>query len=190
VIVRAVDQGVSVAAGASAEVSWFPHVRRAPIAATGTALKEILYTTGVTPAQSLASGVSARLEFGPEPNDGLRYYTNTAGDWTFTHAASGGIDSVSMTNPGLYLIHARLSFATPGNYNKTLSLVCNSAETNPIGNANEQVDSFDSNAQTVTAVSLFALSATSAPGFNTVTASGLQSSGGGEPSHALDRTAG
>jgi hypothetical protein len=110
VIARAVDQGVKVTAGSEAEVSWFPHVRHAAVAASGGgAAPDYIMMTGVASAIPNAVGGAS----GQVPWDHATFVSNNAGLWTFTLDGFGNIVQVLSTQTGRFEAMAVFHFDAP-----------------------------------------------------------------------------
>jgi hypothetical protein len=134
VIARAVDQGVKVTAGSEAEVSWFPHVRHAPIAASGGGgAPDYIMMTGVATAiPSVFGGASGQV-----PWNHATFATNNAALWSFTLDGFGNIVQVITTQPGRYEAMAVFHFDAPAAaVDETFSLsIFGGGVTNPYNSA-------------------------------------------------------
>jgi hypothetical protein len=109
VIARAVDQNVSVAAGASAEVSWFPGVKNAAAAAAAGGAPDYIMLTGVAHAiPSVPLGASGQV-----PWSAASLVSNNAALWTTTLDGGGNIVQVNTTQPGRYESFAAFHFDAP-----------------------------------------------------------------------------
>lgn len=96
VIGRAVDQGVKVTAGSDADVTWFPGVKGAAVAASGA--PDYLVLTGV--GQTVIDppiGDSDHAKFNAATAE-----TNDLSSWTLVLDGGGNVKEVDTTVPGRY----------------------------------------------------------------------------------------
>lgn len=96
VIARALDQGVKVTAGQSAEVSFFPGVKHAATASTGTALSWAFMAQTVNPFAD-TGGFEVDIDL-----DTASFLTSDAG--TYATGVSGGHHGIQINAQGTYLV--------------------------------------------------------------------------------------
>ena len=109
VIARACDQGVSVAAGGSAEVSWFPRVGRAQAASSAAGAPDYLFLQGV--GQTITRppiGDNDHAKFNAATAD-----SNSIGTWTLVLDGGGNVKEVDTTTPGRYLGICNFDWSIP-----------------------------------------------------------------------------
>lgn len=127
VIARAVDPAVSVAAGASADVSFFPGVKHAAAAAATGAAPDTVRLRGVNMVvPSVPGGFSGEITW----NNATKVETGT-GIWTYTLDGSGNVVEVLASAPGLYEMFFACTFDAPS-ASVTESLTANVFGTIPL----------------------------------------------------------
>ena len=110
VILRAVDQAVSVAAGASADVSWFPGLKHAASAAAAGTFPFLILKGSTTLIPHIPVGLSDHARFTAAPE-----WTNDVSQWSFLLDGGGLIYEIDVAGPGLYYIACQFEWeATAG----------------------------------------------------------------------------
>jgi hypothetical protein len=107
VVARAIDTAVSVAAGGSAEVSFFPGVKHAAAAAGGAVNYILLFGVNSTVTRP-AVGDNDHAKF-----NAATAVSNNAGNWTFLLDGGGNVKEVDTTLTGGFLSLANWNWAAP-----------------------------------------------------------------------------
>ena len=107
VVARAVDPNVSVAAGGSASVSFFPHLRSGSGGTTGADQFPFLILQGVLRNVSSGGGdVLGRF-------DETKKFTNSAATWSYTTDGSGHVTDVLVNGPCLLDVSCQFKWSDP-----------------------------------------------------------------------------
>ena len=108
VLWRAVDPSVSVAAGGSADVSWFPRVGRGGGGSSAGDLFPFLILQGVL--RNVASGGGDVLGYFDE----TKKFTNSPSTFSYTTDGTGHITDVLVSGPCLLDVTCQFKWSNPG----------------------------------------------------------------------------
>jgi hypothetical protein len=100
-----IPQDVTVAAGASADATWFPHIGAGTVSAALSTLP-FAYITSTGGTTHINAGATVRL-----PAAGATFYTNSG--TVYGTAVNAGITGISIKAPGHYLTNAQAAAVAP-----------------------------------------------------------------------------